>query len=52
METTLLNVRDLHVEYHTDDATVYAVNGVSFDVKLERLLVLSGKQVQERPLLH
>lgn len=42
-ETKVLEVRDLVVEYVTDDATVYAVNGIDIDLKKEQTLGLVGE---------
>lgn len=38
-----LEIKDLHVEYHTDDATVYAVNGVDLYVDKGETLGLVGE---------
>ena len=32
MEKNLLSIRNLTVEYHTDDDIVYAVNGISLEL--------------------
>ncbi|CAM5300801.1 ABC transporter ATP-binding protein [Streptomyces badius] len=50
----LLDVRDLHVEFHTRDGVAKAVNGVNYTVSAgETLAVLgesgSGKSVTARP---
>ena len=39
----LLEVRDLYVEYETDDATNYAVNGLSFSLNKKETLGLVGE---------
>jgi oligopeptide transport system ATP-binding protein len=39
----LLSVRDLVVRFHTQDATVYAVNGVSFEMEAGETLGLVGE---------
>ena len=33
MSENILEIRDLVVEYHTDDADIYALNGINLDVK-------------------
>ena len=33
MGENLLEIKNLSVEYHTDDAVVYAVNNISLEVK-------------------
>jgi len=54
--STLLEVKDLHVTFHTPDRIVHAVNGVSFEVERgETLGILgesgSGKSVTLRSIL-
>ena len=39
----LLEVRNLVVEYETDDATVHAVNGIDIDLNMEQTLGLVGE---------
>ena len=39
----VLNVEDLHVRYETDDATVYAVNGIDLKLKKKQTLGLVGE---------
>ncbi|MFF0741384.1 ABC transporter ATP-binding protein [Streptomyces sp. NPDC004111] len=53
---TLLDVRDLHVEFHTRDGVAKAVNGVNYSVKAgETLAVLgesgSGKSVTAQAIM-
>ncbi|WP_141275871.1 ATP-binding cassette domain-containing protein, partial [Streptomyces cacaoi] len=53
---SLLEVRDLHVEFHTRDGVAQAVNGVSFGVEAgETLAVLgesgSGKSVTAQAVM-
>ena len=43
MTESLLSVRDLHITYHTKDATVPAVRGVSFDLEKGGSLGLAGE---------
>ncbi|WP_424211982.1 ABC transporter ATP-binding protein [Streptomyces sp. BI20] len=55
-ETPLLEVRDLHVEFHTRDGVAKAVNGVSYSVNAgETLAVLgesgSGKSVTAQAIM-
>ena len=39
----VLKISDLHVKFETDDATVYAVNGVNLSLKKNRTLGLVGE---------
>lgn len=43
MSENLLHIKDLEVQYQTDLETVYAVNGVSFDVKQGKTLGIVGE---------
>jgi len=42
-EKSLLEVKDLNVEYDTDAGTVYAVNGLSFSIARKKTLGLVGE---------
>jgi len=43
MSEKLLEIRDLAVEYHTDDAMIYAVNGISMTVERGKTIGLVGE---------
>ena len=43
MAENILEIRDLRIEYHTDDAIVYAVNGINLTVKEGETLGLVGE---------
>ena len=43
MSDYLLEIKDLHVTYKTDEATVYAVNGVNLKLKAGQTLGLMGE---------
>lgn len=43
MEDTLLEIRDLAVHYHTDDAVIYAVNNTSLTIKEGETVGLVGE---------
>ena len=43
MSDNILEIRDLVVEYHTDDAVIHAVNGVNLDVRRGETIGLVGE---------
>ena len=43
MDDSLLEIRDLAVEYHTDDAVIYAVNSINMTVKKGQTVGLVGE---------
>ncbi len=56
MNAPLLSIRDLHVTFRTDEGTVEAVRGISFDVPAGRTVALvgesgSGKTVVSQAIL-
>ena len=42
-KNVVLDVKNLHVHYVTDDATAKAVNGIDFEVKEGQALGLGGQ---------
>jgi oligopeptide transport system ATP-binding protein len=42
-ETKLLEIQDLHVHFHTPEGTVYAVNGVSYDIHEGEVVAIVGE---------
>jgi oligopeptide transport system ATP-binding protein len=42
-ETKLLEIQDLHVHFHTPEGTVYAVNGVSYDIYEGEVVAIVGE---------
>lgn len=49
-ENTLLEVKDLRVVYKTDEATVHAVNGISFTLgERETIGLVWARRAQARP---
>ena len=40
---TLLEIQDLHVHFHTPEGTVYAVNGVSYDIHEGEVVAIVGE---------
>ena len=43
MEDNVLEIKDLVVEYHTDDAVIHAVNGLSLNIKRGETIGLVGE---------
>ena len=43
LDENLLEIRDLSVEYHTDDAVIYAVNNISLSVRKGETIGLVGE---------
>ena len=43
MDDTILDIRDLSVQYRTDDATIYAVNNISLAIKKGETMGLVGE---------
>lgn len=48
-KNTLLEVKDLRVVYKTDEATVHAVNGISFTLESRETIGLDGETAAARP---
>jgi oligopeptide transport system ATP-binding protein len=40
---TILEIQDLHVHFHTPEGTVYAVNGVSYDIHQGEVVAIVGE---------
>jgi peptide/nickel transport system ATP-binding protein len=43
MSENLLELRDLSIEYHTDDAIIYAVNNIHLSIKKGETIGLVGE---------